>query len=202
MFCLCSTATKLQSHDVNQNSASTSHAPNNKRRERDGEQRKQQERAWLKPGGGETRAADNWHLKGKQKYTSEQSEPTRFSALYNFICSGIMWKMLVVDSVGLPAKDTFWKLCRAPAFRAEQRSKQKKKKKDVQETHFLNSCRRKLFTTGKRKPSLPAPKHGGFSSLITAVRFHSVNSKLLIYKMSCFSWKRKKEDGQMYKPSK
>ena len=202
MFCLCSTATKLQSHDVNQNSASTSHAPNNKRRERDGEQRKQQERAWLKPGGGETRAADNWHLKGKQKYTSEQSEPTRFSALYNFICSGIMWKMLVVDSVGLPAKDTFWKLCRAPAFRAEQRSKQKKKKKDVQETHFLNSCSRKLFTTGKRKPSLPAPKHGGFTSLITAVRYHSVNSKLLIYKMSCFSWKRKKEDGQMYKPSK
>lgn len=136
MFCLCSTATKLQSHDVNQNSASTSHAPNNKRRERDGEQRKQQERAWLKPGGGETRAADNWHLKGKQKYTSEQSEPTRFSALYNFICSGIMWKMLVVDSVGLPAKDTFWKLCRAPAFRAEQRSKQKKKKKKMFRKHI------------------------------------------------------------------
>lgn len=83
----------------------------------------------LKPRGGETRATDNWHLKGEQKYTSGQSEPTRFSALYNFICSRIMWKMLVVDSVGLPAKHAFWKLCRAPAFRAGQRSKLKKKKK-------------------------------------------------------------------------
>lgn len=109
--------------------------------------------------------------------------------------------MLVVDSVGLPAKHAFEGCAEHPHLEAGQRSKQKKKK-DVQETHFaLTPARRKLFTTGKCKPSLPAPKHGGFTSLIMAVRFHSVNSKLLIYKMSCFSWKEKKEDGEMYKPS-
>lgn len=84
------------------------------------------ERALLRQGGGETRAGENRHLKGRQKCTSEQSEPTRFSALYNLICSRIMWKMLVVDSVGLPAKHTFWKLSGVPAFRVGQRSKQEK----------------------------------------------------------------------------
>jgi len=77
-----------------------------------------------------------------------------------------------------------------------------KARKDIQETHFLNSYRRKLFTTGKCKPLPPTPKHGGSTSLIRAVRFFSVNSKLLTQKnVFCFSWKSKEGDGEMYKPS-
>lgn len=66
-------------------------------------------------------------------------------------------------------------------MRAGQRSKQEKTfRKHVS----LTACRRELFTTGKCKPLLPTPEHGGFTSLIIAVRFLSVNSKLLTHKIS------------------
>lgn len=155
--------------------------------------------------GGETRAGDNRRWKGRQKYTSEHREPTRFAALYNLIHSRIMWKTLVVDPAGLPAKHTFEKLQEAPCLlhlgrRAGQRSKQEK---TLRKHISLPACRRKLFSTGKCKPLPPAREHGGFTSLIIAVRFLSVNSKLLTYKISSvFRGKAKTGDGEMSKSSK
>lgn len=85
-------------------------------------------------------------------------------------------------------------------MRAGQRSKQEK---TFRKHISLTACRRELFTTGKCTPLLPTPEHGGFTSLIIAVRFLSVNSKLLTHKISSvFHGKAERGDGEMYKSTK
>lgn len=134
-------------------------------------------------------------LKQKKKFNSEQSELTTVSVLYNLIHSRFIWKTLVVDSVVLPENHTFVSRMDHPlllglGMRAGQRSKQEKM---VRKHISLMACGRKLFTTGKYRPLLPSLEHRGFVSLIIAVRFLSVNNKLLMYKVSsAFVWKMKK----------
>lgn len=92
-----------------------------------------------------------------------------------------MWKTLVVDSVELPAKHTFKKLKGAPVFVSSWNESWAKIKarEDVQETHFFDCMQEETFHNWKMRAIIAVPEHRGFTSLIIAVRFLSVNSRLL-----------------------
>lgn len=191
---------------MNQNSASVSSAQKIKkwgeRVCKAGNERKSQAKA--KRAGG-TGAGENCHLKRRRKYTSEQSEPTRFSGLYNLILSRITWKMLVVDSVGLPAKHTLKTLRGALTFAQSWNESwaQIKVRENVKETHFFNCMQGKTFHNWKMQavtanPGAQRPYLINHSCQVPFCKQQAVDTQNIF----CFLWKTKKGDDEMYKSLK
>lgn len=106
-----------------------------------------------------------------------------------------MWKMLVVDSVELPAKHTFKKLKEAPVFASSWNENWAKIKarEDVQETHFSDCMQEETFHNWKMQ---------AITANARAQRFYLINHSCQVpfckqqavdtQNTFCFSWKSKK----------
>lgn len=115
-----------------------------------------------------------------------------------------MWKMLVVDSVELPAKHTFKKLKGAPVFASSWNESWAKIKarEDVQETHFFDCMQEETFHNWKMRAITASPRAQRFYLINHSCQVPFCKQQPVDIKISSvFHGNAKQGDGEMYKSS-